>query len=169
MFHGTRLVGMAVASALFVGGWMAYGQPKKTEEKEPKVKESEVPAAALAAIKRAAGENKLTQIEEEIEHGHKFYEGQWKGPDGKIEVLVTDSGDLVEIEEIVPADKVPASVRSAAARDAGKDAKLVFEKKTAISYEIHFKKDGKRREIAYAPTGDPFQEEGKGDDEGDED
>src|SRR5260221_8064928 len=130
----TRLIrlGMAVALAILLGGWMAYAQPKNSEEKERKVKESEVPAAALAALKKAAGENKLTQIEEENEHGHKFYEGQWKGPDGKIEVLVTDSGDLVETEEIVPADKVPEAVRSAAAKDAGKDAKLVFEKKTAV-------------------------------------
>src|ERR1051325_2642721 len=138
-----RILLAAMAMSMFVGGWIAQGQPKKSEERERKVKESEVPAGALAALKKAAGDHPLTQIEEEIEHGHKFYEGQWKGPDGKVEVLVTESGDIVEIEEIVAADKVPEAVRAAAAKDAGKDAKLVFEKKTAVSYEIHFKKNGK--------------------------
>ena len=162
-------LGALTAFALLVGGWMAFAQPKQSEEKERKVKESEVPAAALAALKKAAGDKKLTQIEEEIEHGQKFYEGQWKGPDGKVEVLVTESGDLVEIEEMVSSDQVPMAVRKAASKDAGKDAKLAFEKKTAISYEIHFKKDGKRREITYAPTGSRYHEEGKAEEGGDGD
>lgn len=161
-------LGAVAALAISIGGWMAYGQPKKAEEKERKVKEAEVPAAALTALKKAAGSNKLTQIEEEIEHGHKFYEGQWKGPDGKVEVLVTESGDLVETEEMIPSDRVPAAVREAAAKDAGKDVKLTFEKKTAVSYEIHFKKDGKHLEIAYDPTGSRHHEEGK-DQEADDD
>lgn len=166
MTRGTA--GVIGLSVLFTA-WFAYGQPKPSEEKERKVKESEVPAAALAALKKSAADHKLTQIEEEIEHGHKFYEGQWMGPDGKVEVLVTESGDVVEIEEIVPADKVPSAVRAAAENDAGKGAKLVFEKKTAVTYEIHFKKEGKKQEISYEPTGTRQHQEAKGDEDNDDD
>src|SRR5262245_54909509 len=112
------IISMGVAS-LGTALLMAQPNAKKSEEQERKVQESEVPPAALAALKKASGGAKLNQIEEEIEDGFKFYEGQWSGPDGKIEALVTEKGDLVEIEEIVPPEKVPAAVRDAADKHAG--------------------------------------------------
>ena len=104
---------MALVAVLF-GGWLVWAQEKKaSEEQERTVKENEVPAAALAALKKLAGSATITEFAEEIEHGHKFYEGSWKGPDGNVDALVTESGDVVEIEESIPADKVPAGVRAA--------------------------------------------------------
>ncbi len=144
------LSGLALAAAATLA---VRAQDKKPPlpEQERAVKEAEVPAAALAALKTLAGSAPLTEFAEEIEYGHKFYEGSWKGPDGNVDGLVTEFGDVVELEESVPADKVPAAVRAAVEKEAGKDAKVSFERKTLTLYEVHFRKDGKGREMMYTP------------------
>lgn len=129
------------------------------QDSERKIKEAEVPKAALEALKKVAANAAFTEFAEEIEHGHKFYEGTYKGPNGNIDALVTDSGDLVEIEESIPAEMAPAAVRAAAEKSAGKDAKVRFEKKTMIVYEIHYSKDGKGRETILSPDGRELHEE----------
>ena len=79
----------------------------KGEEIERKVTEGEVPVGALKALKKMAGDAKITEFAEEIEYGHTFYEGSWTGRSGRgVDVLVTKAGDLVEIEEKIPTDKV---------------------------------------------------------------
>jgi len=150
-----------MALGLVASGWLiavASAQPKE-EEQERTVKESEVPPAALAALKKLAGGAAISQYEEEIEHGTKFYEGSWKGPGGRMEVLVTAAGDLVETEEAVQADAVPKAVLDAAHKEAGKDAKMFFEKKTYVMYEVKFKKGEKRHEILLAPDGRQHEHE----------
>lgn len=162
-----RVVAAFALSACLAGGLLAYAQNKnEAEEGERQVKQSEVPAAALAALKKVAGDASFTEFAEEIEHGHKFYEGSWKGPDGNVDALVTESGDVVEIEESMPAAKVPAAVRAAAEKQAGKDAK--YERKTVYLYEIHFKKDGKGQELIFTADARPYHEPGQKDEKDDD-
>jgi len=157
-----------------LGGLIAFAQPKPAApEKERKVKEEEVPKAALDALKKIADKATITEFAEEIEHGHKFYEGTWTGPGGNVDCLVTESGDLVETEEIISADKVPAASRVTAEKKAGKDAKLTWEKKTVVMYEVHYKKGDKDQEMVLTPDGRRYQEKRakkgkKNEDKGDE-
>ncbi len=171
MMRNGRLTSVVALAAVLSGGLFVWAQEKKaSEEQERTVKENEVPAAALAALKKLAGSATITEFAEEIEHGHKFYEGSWKGPDGNVDGLVTESGDVVEIEESIPAGKVPAAVRAAAGKEAGKDVELTFEKKTVYLYEVHFKKDGHGHEAVFTADARRHQEDApQGDkDEGDE-
>jgi hypothetical protein len=170
MRNGGWIAATAVCAA-FVGGYVVRAQDKGAPAaSERKVKEAEVPAAALAALKKQAGGAAITEFAEEIEHGGKFYEGSWKGPDGAVDVLVTQAGDLVEIEESVPADKVPAAVRAALEKSAGKDSGATWERKTYIAYEAHYKKDGKGQETLFLPDGRTHSEEDeKGEGDKDED
>lgn len=172
---------IAVMTGVFVlltSGLLVWAQEKKdkkeNQESERQVKEAEVPAAPLAALKKLAGAAPITEFAEEIEHGHKFYEGTWKAPDGQVDGLVTEAGDVVEIEESIPAEKVPAGVRAEAQKAAGKDVAVTFERKTVYLYEIHYKKDGKGREAIFTPDGGAYHEQGqdkpgKDEDDGDED
>jgi len=151
--------GVAVA---LLGGLIAFAQPKPAAlEQERKVKEAEVPKAALDALKKIADKATITEFAEEVEHGHKFYEGSWTGPNGKVDCLVTETGDLVETEEIISAEKVPAVSRAAAEKEAGKDAKLTWEKKTVVMYEVHYKKGDKGQEMILTPDGRRYHEEGE--------
>ncbi len=143
--------GIAVA---LLGGLIAFAQNKPAPlEQERQVKEAEVSAPALVALKKLAGAAPITEFAEEIEHGHKFYEGSWKGPEGNVDALVTEVGDVVEIEEVIPAAKVPAPARTEAEKEAGKDAKMMWEKKTVVMYEVHFKKGDKDLEMILTPDG----------------
>ena len=144
-------------------------------EVERKVTEGQVPAAALATLKKLAGRAKITEFAEEIEHGHTFYEGSWKARSGaKTDVLVTKTGDLVEIERQVGARQVPAAVRKAARKAAGKGPDLAFEKKTMILYEVKFQKGNSRHELLVTPDGRHVEHEvervkrDEDDDEGDD-
>ena len=133
---------------------------KGQAETERAVTESEVPSDVLAALKKLAAGAKITAFAEEIEHGHTFYEGSWKGPSGtNTDVLVTATGDLVEIEEQVGADQVPAAVLAAARKAAGKGAKLGLEKKTMVLYEVKFLKGNRRHELLLAPEGRVVEKE----------
>jgi len=145
------MVGVIVGIAL---AWEGPG------EVERKVTEAEVPAAALTALKKLAAGAEITEFAEEIEHGHTFYEGSWKAPSGgNMDVLVTASGDLVEIEEQVGADEVPAAVLAAARKAARKGAELELEKKTMVLYEVKFQKGDRRHELLLAPDGRRVKEE----------
>jgi len=129
-------------------------QKSKSEEQEREVTEAEVPAPALAALKKLAGGAKITEFAEEIEHGSTFYEGSWKTAAGSnVDAVVTPAGDLVEIEEQIDPDQVPAAVLAAVKKLSGPDAPLFCEKKTMILYEVKFRKGDQRHEILYTPDG----------------
>lgn len=153
------VVATLAAVALTSGAWLFAQANNQPQEQERSVTEKEVPPAALAALKKLAGEAKLTEFAEEVEHGHKYYEGSWKGPDGHVDALVTEGGDVVEIEESVPAERVPTGPRAAAQKEAGADAATKWERKTLYLYEVHFKKDGRGRELLFTADGRRFHEE----------
>ena len=69
------------------------------------------------------------------------------------EAKVTADGTLVELEEAVDAKSVPTSVRRAAAKMFPKSAKLKFEKKMFVMYEVEATVDGKEREVLISPSG----------------
>jgi hypothetical protein len=169
---------LAAVSISFVllGGLIAFaqdkgekGEKKGKEEKERVIKESEVPPAVMAAFKKVAGTAKIDKFEEEMEHGHKYFEASFTTPDGKTDVLVSESGEVIEIEEGIPAGKVPAAVKAAAEKEAGKDAKLTFEKKTVTMYEVKFTKADKKHELVLMPDGRQHGKNGRGEEEDDED
>jgi len=147
---------IAPAAVLVLAGWVALA---RSQDYEKRVDEAEVPKAALNTLKEIPGAAPITDFAEEVEDGRKFYEGTWAGPHGHVDGLVTEAGALVEIEEAVPADVVPAATRAEAEREAGKGAAMSFEKKTLVMYEVHFKKDGLGREIIFLPDGRRYVEQ----------
>jgi len=135
-------------------------------EAERKVTEADIPAAALAALKKLAAGAEITEFAEEVEYDHTFYEGSWKSASGtNMDVLVTPTGDLMEIEEQMSIDNVPAAALKVAQKAAGKETELASEKKTMILYEFRFQKGGSEQELILTPDGRRFNEEaafGKG-------
>jgi hypothetical protein len=145
------------------------GRTARPEEQEREVAAAEVPPAALAALEKLAAGAKIAEFAEEIEHGSKFYEGSWKAASGNnVDALVTPAGDLVELEEQVAPEQVPAAVLAAVRTQCGADASLFCEKKTQILYEIKFRKNGERHEILYTPDARVLEEDiekGRGDED----
>ncbi len=156
----------ALSSAALTAGVFAFTGPG--EESERKVKESEVPAAALAALKAVAKDAKLMGFEEEKANGITYYEAEWKDGAGKKEAKVTADGELMEIEESVSLSAVPKAVVDAAKKIAGADAAIHVEKMTAFYYEVEYRKGMKQHEIIIMPDG-RTHEGGGDDDDGDDD
>jgi len=125
------------------------------EEGEEEVSLDQIPAAARQALLAAAGGAKIVEVERETEHGLVLYEAEWIADGRKHEAEVTAEGALVELEEDVSADEVPAAVKRAAAKLFPPGAKLEYEKKTIIVYEVEAKINGKEREVLLTPAGRP--------------
>ena len=148
------LLAVMLSAAVYARKGKERARRSSPAEVERKVTEAQVPAAALATLNKLAGRAKITEFAEEIEQGHTFYEGSWKARSGaEMDVLVTRTGDLVEIERRVGAKQVPAAVRKAARKAAGKGPDLAFEKKTMILYEVKFQKGNSRHELLVTPDG----------------
>lgn len=113
----------------------------------------QVPEAARAALVKLAGGAKFSELEKETSNGVVVYEAEWKVNGVEHEAAVLADGTLIETEEEVAADQAPAAVRAAAAKAFGANAKVSYERKTFVYYEIEGKADGKGKEILVSPTG----------------
>jgi hypothetical protein len=68
---------------------------------EKKVTIDQVPAAVKATILKEAGDNKITEIEEETKDGVTVYEAEWKVGGKEVEIKVAADGKLLskKVEE----------------------------------------------------------------------
>ena len=133
------------------------------------VKPEDVPAPATAAIKKWAGEGKVTGIVIEKEGGQTVYEAAVKGPGAASrEVSVTAKGQVVSTEEIIAADQVPEAVRKAATEAAGAGKIVSWQRIVegeVTTFEIKVERDGKSSEVEFTSDGKPKAEEDEADDE----
>ena len=63
-----------------------------------KVTLDKLPAAVRATLLKAAGRNRIEEIEKETEDGHTVFEAEWKAGGKKVEVKVAPNGKLLEKE-----------------------------------------------------------------------
>ena len=143
-----RLVGVVVGLLGLLG---AAGLAAALADE--KVSLDQVPAAARRALEQQAGGAKITEIEREVEHGVTVYEAEWMDQGTEREASVSADGELLEVEEVVPIDKVPAAVREAIVKQLGTGAKVEIEKTTIVYYEVEGTVDGKHKEFYFSPTG----------------
>jgi hypothetical protein len=135
---------------------------------DEKVTLEQVPAAARRALEQQAGGARITEIEREVERGVTVYEAEWVDHGTEREASVSADGELLEIEEEVTLDKVPAAVRAAIAKHIGAGAKMEIEKTTVVYYEVEATVDGKHKELYFSPAGQMHGEEEKADDDSDD-
>ncbi len=147
-------------------------QPLRAEEEKGKsIAADKLPAGAAAAIKKWAGDAKLSSIIVENEGGLTVYEAAIEGPHGaKREVSVTASGVVWSTEEVIALDKAPEAVRAAAAKELG-DGKLVTCEKIISGettvYEITYTRGGKEHEAEFNADGSELPE-AEGEEDGEE-
>lgn len=147
---GLMAIGCCVLGSLTLAGW---AMDREHEEEEGKVTMEQLPPKVKEAVQRLVGTNTIKELEKETEHGTVVYGVEWTANGKEWEAEFTADGDLLEVEEAVAADEVPAAVRHAAAKALGEAAKIEFERVTITLYEAETKIDGKEREILISPTG----------------
>ena len=122
------------------------------------------PAAVTTAIDKLFPKSSVQVCKAEREDGHDQYEVKLtKADGGKVEVDVSPAGQILQTEEVIALDLVPAAVKKAFAAKYPKATPTRAEKQTPAtgkpSYELAFAVDGKRKEATFTADGTFVEEE----------
>lgn len=140
------------------------GKPgaEKPKPKKTLVEVSDVPDAALKAIRRHSGTQTLDRIERESKDEQDLFIARWKADDQDSEVRVSAEGKVLELKESMSSEKVPAPVRAAATKECPADDNLEFKRNTVFGEgksETVFEVRSKSRKgppLKFAPNGEPI-------------
>jgi hypothetical protein len=125
---------------------------------------ADCPAPVKSAIEKAFAKSTIKNCKAEKEHGHDQFEVKLTKADGtSAEVDVSPDGKILQVEEKIAVDKVPAVVMKAFAAKYPKAKVDVAEKQTpaqgAVSYELGFATDSGRKEATFTEDGKFVEEE----------
>ncbi len=133
------------------------------QAKEKSVKLKDLPPAVKAAVEQQAGKDgKIRGLDVETENGKTVYEAELTVGKQRRDVSFDESGKIVEIEERVALESVPAAAKAAILKAAGKGKVLhvesVSDGSKIVAYEAKVKVDGKKSEVRVDPQGQPAPE-----------
>lgn len=142
---------LAVA-ALFT---IAHAQERKiTRDKLPPAVEKTVASESQGAT--------IKGFATEVENRQRFYELSLSVNGHNKDILMDETGKIVEVEEEVSFESLPASVQAALKARAGSAKISVVESLTKngtlVAYEAHLKRGLKRAEIQVGPNGEKLNE-----------
>jgi len=150
----SRVYLMAVA-ALFAGD-IAFGQ-------EHKIKRSDLPAVVEKTVAAQSEGATIRGFSTEKEHGQIFYEAALTVAGHTKDILIDAKGQVVEVEEEVVFDQLPAPVKTGllakAAKGQIKKVESLTKHDTLVAYEAQVVTNGKRSEIQVGPDGKPLSHE----------
>ena len=98
------------------------------EEGDKPVKFADLPPAVAKAMKDAAGDAELKDLELGNEEGTPAYEAVWTANGHKHEIAVAKDGKVLSLEEIISLEEAPDAVRAAIVKEAGENKVLEVEK-----------------------------------------
>jgi len=150
--HLPRFAALAALSLATI----AFAQEEKIQRADlPPAVEKTVAAQSLGAT--------IKGFSQEKENGHIYYEAEMAVAGHTKDVLIDTAGAVVEVEEQVALDALPATVKDGLQAKAGKGKILKVESLTKhdklIAYEAKVLTDGKKSEIQVGPDGKPLDHE----------
>jgi len=103
----------------------------------------------------------IVGFDRETEGGKTYYEAEMKVNGRTKDVLMDPSGKVVNIEEEVPLDSVPAAVKAGFEKRAGKRKIVLVESITTdqgiVAYEAHIKSGLRTIEVKLSPDASPMK------------
>ena len=122
------------------------------------------PTTVTDAVAKKFPKATVQACKAEHEDGHDQFEVVLtKADGGKVEVDVSPAGAILQTEEVVPLDQVPAAVTKAFTAKYPKAKPTRAEKQTPAtgkpSYELAFLADGKKKEATFGEDGRFVEEE----------
>jgi len=131
------------------------------QAQEKKIKRSQLPAAVEATVAKESEGATIKGFASEFEKGQKFFEVSLSVNGHNKDILMDKSGNIVEVEEEVALDSLPATVQDALRKAAGSGTIQVVESLTKngrlVAYEGHVKRGLKRFEIQVGPNGEKLK------------
>jgi uncharacterized membrane protein YkoI len=145
-----------VITAVLLGAGIASAQEKK-------IKRSDLPPVVEKTVVAQSSGATIVGFSRETENGQTFYEAEMTVSGHSKDVLIDATGAVVEVEEQVAPDTLPADVKAGLAAKAGKGKILKVEsiKKhdKLVAYEAKVDTNGKKSEVQVGPDGKPLDHE----------
>ena len=133
----------------------------RAQESEKKIKRAQLPPAVEQTVARESAGATIKGFATEVEKGQRFYEASLVVNGHTKDILIDKNGNIVEVEEQVSLDSLPAPVQDALKQAAGKGTIQVVESLTKngalVAYEGHVKNGKKRFEIQVGPNGEKLK------------
>lgn len=126
------------------------------------MKLEQVPEAARAVIESHTAGAEICRIKQKQKDGRTIYKVKYKKGGREHELKVSAAGDLLELEEAVTLDELPAAVRATVEKETAGAEIEELEKGTEggkTFYEVEFKKDGETPEVIIDPDGSVLKRE----------
>jgi uncharacterized membrane protein YkoI len=160
MRHDNIKLALALClSGLLLGFGLVQAQEQK-QEQEQRVQLKDLPAAVQKTAREQSKGAKILGYSKEIEEDKTYYEVEMMVKGRGKDVLIDESGIVVEVEEQVTLASLPPAVKSEIVKQAGKGKILKVESVTKsdklVFYEAHVKTAGKISEIKVDPDGKPI-------------
>jgi len=130
---------------------------------ERKIKRSDLPPAVEKTVAAQSAGATVKGFSKENEKGQTYYEAEMLVNGHTKDILIDTNGAIVEVEEQVPMDALPAEVKAGLQAKAG-DGKLVkvetiTKKDKLVAYEAQVTKGAKKSEVQVGPDGKPLDHE----------
>lgn len=130
---------------------------------EKKIQRSDLPSAVEDTVVAESRGAVIRGFSMENENGQTYYEAEMTVNGHGRDVLIDKSGAVVEVEEQVPFDSLPTSVREGLQAKAGK-GKIVKVESIAkhdrlVAYEAKVLTGTKKTEVQVGPDGQPLDHE----------
>jgi ribosomal protein L21 len=150
---------IAIATATVLLPVLLFAQ----EEDEKKISRSELPAAVEKTVAEQSKGATVRGFSEEKENGQTFYEAELTLGGHSKDVTMDRNGTVVEVEEQVAIESLPANVLGGLQAKARSGKLVKVEKLTKkgklVAYEAKVLTNGKRSEIQVGPDGKPLDHE----------
>jgi len=129
---------------------------------EKRVKMENLPPAVQKTVQDQSRGATIHGLSQEVENGKTLYEAELKVNGRNKDLLIAAAGSVLEIEEEVALDSVPAAAKGAIQKQAGKRQIVTVESVTkgrsVVAYEAKIKTAGKTSEVRVSPDGAPAKE-----------
>ena len=131
------------------------------QAQERKIKREQLPPAVEKTVAKESEGAEIKGFATEVEHRQKFYEASLILNGHSKDILIDKNGNIVEVEEEVSMDSLPATVQTALKKAASSGTIQVIESLTKngnlVAYEAQVKRGKKRSEIQVGPNGEKLR------------
>jgi uncharacterized Fe-S cluster-containing radical SAM superfamily enzyme len=130
---------------------------------EKKIQRTDLPPAVEKTVAAQSEGATVKGFSQEKEKGQTYYEAEMTVSGHSKDVLIDANGNVVEVEEQVALDSLPAAVKEGLHAKAGAGEIVKVESLTKhdklVAYEAVVKTDGKKKEVQVDPNGKPLDHE----------
>jgi hypothetical protein len=130
---------------------------------EKKIKRSDLPPAVEKTVAAQSAGASVKGFSKENENGQTYYEAEMIVNGHSKDILIDTSGAIVEVEEEVAMNTLPADVKAGLQAKAGEGklgkVETITKRDKLVAYEAKVTKDGKTSEVQVGPDGKPLDHE----------